>query len=66
MSCRTLIRVTLSVGLMKPRRGFTLVAGREKPGVGKPDAIGVPIAEWKMRRRKTQGQMGRNGKRMIG
>ena len=27
--------VTLNVGLMKPRRGFTLVAGEEKLGVGK-------------------------------
>ena len=27
--------VTLNAGLMKPRRGFTLVAGEEKLGVGK-------------------------------
>jgi hypothetical protein len=27
-----LIRVTLNVGLMKPWRGFTLVAGRDKLG----------------------------------
>jgi hypothetical protein len=25
----------LNAGLMKPRRGFTLVAGKEKLGVGK-------------------------------
>ncbi len=25
----------LNVGLMKPRKGFTLVADKEKPGVGK-------------------------------
>ncbi len=30
-----LIRVTLNAGFMKPRRGFTLVAGKEKLGVGK-------------------------------
>jgi hypothetical protein len=30
-----LIQVTLNAGLMKPRRGFTLVAGKEKLGVGK-------------------------------
>ncbi len=35
MSCRALIRVTLNAGLMKPRKGFTLVAGKEKLGVGK-------------------------------
>ena len=27
--------VTLNAGLMKPRRGFTLVAGEEKLGVGR-------------------------------
>jgi hypothetical protein len=27
--------VYLNAGLMKPRRGFTLVAGKEKLGVGK-------------------------------
>ncbi len=31
-----LIRVTLNAGLMKPRKGFTLVAGEEKMDVGKP------------------------------
>jgi hypothetical protein len=25
----------LNAGVMKPRRGFTLVAGEKKPGVGK-------------------------------
>ncbi len=35
MSCRALIRVTLNAGLMKPRKGFTLVADKEKLGVGK-------------------------------
>ncbi|HUL30021.1 MAG TPA: hypothetical protein VLZ03_06155 [Thermodesulfobacteriota bacterium] len=30
MSWRALIQVTLNAGLMKTRRGFTLVAGNEK------------------------------------
>jgi hypothetical protein len=34
-SGRALIRVTFNAGLRKPRRGFTLVAGKEKLGVGK-------------------------------
>jgi hypothetical protein len=39
MSGRALIRVTLNAGLMKPRRGFTRVAGQEKLGVGKNNLI---------------------------
>jgi hypothetical protein len=35
MTLRTLIQLTLNAGLMKPRRGFTLVAGKEKPEKGK-------------------------------
>jgi hypothetical protein len=35
MSGRTSIRVTLNGGIMKPRRGFTRVAGKEKLRVGK-------------------------------
>ncbi len=31
--------VTLNAGLMKPRRGFTLVAGEEKLGVGKENEV---------------------------
>jgi hypothetical protein len=34
MSLRALIPFTVNAGLMKPRRGFTLVAGKEKMGVG--------------------------------
>ncbi len=30
----------LNMGLMKPRRGFTLVAGKEKLGVGKAKTFG--------------------------
>jgi hypothetical protein len=32
MSLRALIRFTVNAGLMKPRRGFTPVAGKEKLG----------------------------------
>jgi len=35
MSLRALIPFTLNAGLRRPRRGFTLVAGKEKLGVGK-------------------------------
>jgi len=35
MSSRVLIPFILNAGLMKPRRGFTLVAAKEKLGVGK-------------------------------
>ncbi len=34
MSLQALIWATLSAGLIKPQKGFTLVAGREKLGVG--------------------------------
>ena len=37
MSRRALIRDTLNAGLMKPRKGFTLVAGKEKLGKGQVD-----------------------------
>jgi len=37
MSLQALIRFTLNVGLMKPRRGLTLVAGKEKLGKGQVD-----------------------------
>ena len=37
---RALIPFTLNAGLMKPRRGFTLIEAKEKLGVGKsPDLI---------------------------
>ena len=32
---KALIRVTLSVGLMKPRKGFTPIPGKEKLKEGK-------------------------------
>jgi hypothetical protein len=32
MSLRVLTRFTLNAGLMKPRRGFTLDAGKDKLG----------------------------------
>ncbi len=35
MSLRALIQVTLNAGFMKPREGFTLVAGRHKLEEGK-------------------------------
>jgi hypothetical protein len=35
MSLMALIRVTLNAGLMKPRKGFTLVAGKKKLGEDK-------------------------------
>jgi hypothetical protein len=40
MSGRALIRVPLNVGLRKPRRGFTRVAGKKKLGV---DKVGVEL-----------------------
>jgi len=44
MSLRALIPFTLNAGLRRPRRGFTLVAGKEKLGVGKGWAL-VVVAE---------------------
>jgi len=47
------IQVTLNVGLMKPRRGFTLVAGKEKLEVDKLN-LELPLHFFlcKMRKRK--------------
>ena len=41
MSIRALIPFTLNAGLRRPRRGFTLVAGKEKMGAG----MGTILAE---------------------
>jgi hypothetical protein len=35
MSLRAMILFTLNAGLMKPRKGFTPVAGKEKIGEGR-------------------------------
>ena len=46
MSLRTLLGLTLNAGLMKPRRGFIPVAGKQKLGVGKAPLTGsIPKAQ---------------------
>ena len=51
--------VTLNAGLMKPRRGFTLVAGEEKLGVGKfPEELCVSFLH-EARERKGEELRGR-------
>jgi len=39
MSFEALIQFTLNAGLMKPRRGFTLVAGEEKLRVSQAEFL---------------------------